>query len=73
MKDVQETLERLVPEPTQVPDWEAVVRDAAPRKRSPLVSLAIATVVAALAALFIVAPWKGSERVSILDRALASA
>ena len=72
MKDVQETLDRLVPEPARMSDWDAVLRDARPRRRSPVLQLAIATGVAALAALFLVAPWKGAERVGILDRALAA-
>jgi hypothetical protein len=73
MSELQERLHGLVPEPVQRPDWDAVLKDARSRRRSPLVHLAIATIVDALAALFIVAPWKASERVSILDRALAAA
>jgi hypothetical protein len=73
MKDVQETLDHLVPEPARMSDWDAVLREARPRRRSPFLQLAVATAVAALAALFVVAPWKGSERVGILDRALAAA
>lgn len=72
MKDVQEPLDRLVPEPATIADWEAVLRDARPRKRSLILQLGVATGVAALAALFVVAPWKGSERVGILDKALAA-
>jgi hypothetical protein len=72
MKDVQETLDTLFPEPARMSDWDAVLRDARPRRRSPVLQLAIATGVAALAALFLVAPWKGAERVGILDRALAA-
>ena len=73
MTDVQETLDRLVPAPTRAPDWDGVLRDARPRHRSLVLQLAAATLVAGLAALFVVAPWKGSERVGILDRALAAA
>jgi hypothetical protein len=73
MKDVQETLDRLTPEPARLPDWDAVLRDARPRRRSLALQLAVATGFAALVALFVVAPWKGSERVGILDRALAAA
>ena len=73
MKDVKETLDRIVPEPAQMSDWDAVLREARPRRRSLTIQLAVATGVAALAALFVVAPWKGSERVGILDRALAAA
>jgi hypothetical protein len=72
MKDVQETLDRLVPEPATIADWESVLREARPRRRSLILQLAVATGVAALAALFVVAPWKGSERVGILDKALAA-
>jgi hypothetical protein len=73
MKDVQETLDRLVPTPAGKPDWTAVLRDARPRRRSLAVQLALATGIAALVALFVVAPWKGGERAGILDRALAAA
>ena len=72
MKDVKETLDKLVPEPETMSNWDAVLRKARPRRRSPIVRLAVATTVAALAALFVVAPWKGSGRVGILDRALAA-
>jgi hypothetical protein len=72
MNDVQTTLARLVPEPTCMSDWDAVLRDARPRRRSPVLQLAVATGIACLAALFVVAPWRGSERVGILDRALAA-
>jgi len=72
MKDVQETLDRLVPEPARMSEWDAVLRDARPRRRSLALQLTLATGAAALAALFVVAPWKGSERVGILDRALAA-
>jgi hypothetical protein len=72
MKDVKETLDRLVPEPARVSDWDAVLREARPRRRSLTLQLAAATAVAAFAALFVVAPWKGSERVGILDRALGA-
>jgi hypothetical protein len=73
MTDVQEALDRLVPEPARAPAWGAVLRDARPRGRSLGLQLAVATGVAAVAALFVVAPWQGSERVGILDRALAAA
>lgn len=72
MKDVKDTLDKLVPEPAQISDWEAVLRDTRPQRRSLVIQLAVATVLAALAALFFAAPWKGSERVGILDRALAA-
>jgi hypothetical protein len=72
MNDVKETLDRLVPEPATMSNWDAVLREARPRRRSPILQLAVATTVAALAALFVVAPWKGSGRVGILDRALAA-
>jgi hypothetical protein len=72
MTDVQKALDRLVPEPVRVPAWEGVLRDARPRRRSLSVQLAVATGIAALVALFVVAPWHGSERVGILDRALAA-
>ena len=62
MKDVQETLDRLVPEPERMSDWEAVLREAKARRRSLTLQLAAATGIIALAALFAVAPWKGSER-----------
>ncbi len=72
MKDVQETLDKLVPEPARMSDWEAVLREAKARRRSLTLQLAAATGIIALAALFAVAPWKGSEPVGILDRALAA-
>jgi hypothetical protein len=72
MKDVQETLDRLVPEPARFSDWDAVRRDARSKRRPLVLQVAGATIVVALAALFVVAPWKGSERVGILDRALAA-
>jgi hypothetical protein len=72
MMDVQDTLDRLVPEPRETSDWDAVLREARPRRRPLVLQLAAATVVAAAAALFVVAPWKGAERVGILDRALAA-
>jgi hypothetical protein len=72
MKDVKETLDELVPEPARMSDWDAVLREARPRRRSRALQLAVATGIAGLAALFVVAPWKGPERVGILDRALAA-
>jgi hypothetical protein len=72
MRDVQETLDRHTPEPARMSDWDAVLRDARPRRRSPFLQLGLATGVVGLAALFVVAPWKGAERVGILDRALAA-
>jgi hypothetical protein len=72
MKDVKETLDRLVPGPARVSDWDAVLRQARPRRRSLTLQLAAVTAVAAFAALFVVAPWQGSERVGILDRALGA-
>jgi hypothetical protein len=73
MKDVQEALDRLVPEPARRLEWEEVLRDARPRTRSLSLQLAVATGTAVLVALFVVAPWQGTERVGILDRALAAA
>jgi len=73
MKDVQETLDRLVPEPARMSDWDAVLRQARPPRRSLALQVLVATGVAALAALFVVAPWKETERIGILDRALAAA
>jgi hypothetical protein len=72
MKDVKETLDNLVPEPAQMSDWEAVLRQARPRRRARSIQFAVATGVVALAALFVVSPWKGSERVGVLDKALAA-
>jgi hypothetical protein len=72
MKDVQEALDRLAPEATRISDWEAVLREARRPKRSLALQLAVATGIAALAALFVAAPWQGSERVGILDKALAA-
>jgi hypothetical protein len=72
MKDVQETLDKLAPGPARMSDWAAVLREARPRRRSPVLQLAVATGIAGLAALFVVAPWKGSERVGVLDKALAA-
>ena len=50
MKDVQETLDRLVPTPARKPDWGSVLRDARPRRRSLAVQLTLATGVAAASA-----------------------
>ncbi len=72
MKDVQQTLDRLTPEPTRVSDWDAVLRDARPRRRSRVLQFALATGVVATAALFVSAPWKGGEHAGVLDRALAA-
>jgi hypothetical protein len=72
MTEVQEALNRLVPEPAGSPAWDAVLRDARPRGRSLGLQLAVATGVVALVALFVVAPWQGSERVGVLERALAA-
>jgi hypothetical protein len=72
MNDVQETLYTLVPEPATMSNWDAVLGEARPRRRSPVLQLAVATGIACLAALFVVAPWKVSERAGILDRALAA-
>jgi hypothetical protein len=52
--------------------WEEVLRDARPRRRSLSLQLAVATGIAALVALFVVAPWQGTEQVGILDRALGA-
>jgi hypothetical protein len=73
MTDVREAFDRLVPEPARMSAWEEVLRDARPRRRSLSLQLAVATGIAALVALFVVAPWQGTERVGILDRALAAA
>jgi hypothetical protein len=72
MKDVQERLDSLVPEPARMSDWDAVLREGRPRRRARSLQLVVATGVVALAALFVVAPWKGSERVGVLDKALAA-
>jgi hypothetical protein len=72
MKDVRETLDRLTPEPARMSDWDAVLRDARPRRRSLILQLAVATAVASAAALFVAAPWNGSQRAGILERALAA-
>lgn len=73
MKDVQEILERIVPEPARQADWDAVLRDARPsRARRAAPRVAILAAVVALAALFAVAPWRGAEQSGILDRALAA-
>lgn len=72
MKDVQETLDRLVPEPARMSDWDSVLRQARPRRRTRAIQLTLATGVVALAALFVVAPWKCSERVGVMDKALAA-
>ncbi len=72
MNDVQATLERLTPEPADTPDWGAVLRDAKPRRRSYALKLAGATAVAAAVALFAAAPWQGTDRANVLERALAA-
>ena len=43
MNDVQETLDRLVPEPARMSDWNAVLREARPRRRSRALQLAAST------------------------------
>lgn len=72
MNDVQAILDGLTPEPACTPDWGAVLRDAKPRRRSYALRLAGATAVAAAVALFAAAPWQGTERASVLERALAA-
>lgn len=72
MTDVQEALDRLVPVPARRSDWGEVLRDARLGRRSLGLQLTFATAVAALVALFVVAPWQGTERVGVLDRALAA-
>ena len=72
MKDVQQNLDRLTPEPKRMSDWDAVLRDARPHRRSLMLQLAVATGVAALAALFVSAPWKDAKHPGVLDRALAA-
>jgi hypothetical protein len=72
MKDVKETLDRLVPEPARMSDWDEVLRQARPPRRRRAIQFAVTTGVAALAALFVVAPWKGGEQVGVLDKALAA-
>ena len=72
MTDVQEALDRLVPKPARISAWDEVLRDARPRRRSLSVQLALAAGIVALVALFVVAPWQGSERVGVLDRALGA-
>jgi hypothetical protein len=72
MKEVQDVLDRLVPEPASISDWEAVLRDARLRRRSSAFQLAVATGAIALVALFLVAPWKSTERLGVLERALAA-
>lgn len=73
MKDVQETLERIVPELARKADWDAVLRDARPsRARRAAPRLVILGAAVALAALFAVSPWRAAERTGVLDRALAA-
>ena len=72
MKDVQQTLDRLTPEPTRVSDWDKVLRDARPGRRSLALKLAVATGVVATATLFVSAPWKGGQHAGVLDRTLAA-
>jgi hypothetical protein len=73
MKDMKETLERIVPEPEREADWDAVLRDARPSgARAAAPRLAILGAVLAFAALLAVAPWRGGEQSGILDRALAA-
>ena len=72
MKDVQQALDRLVPEPARMSSWDTVLRDARPHRRSLILQLTVATGIAALVALFVVAPWKGTELVGVLDRALGA-
>jgi hypothetical protein len=60
MTDVQEALDRLVPVPARRSDWEEVLRDARLGRRSRGLQLTFATAVAALVALFVVAPWQGN-------------
>jgi hypothetical protein len=71
MNDVKGTLERLTPEPACVPNWGRVLRDAKPGRRSFMLKLAGATAAVAAVALFATAPWQGTERASVPQRALA--
>lgn len=72
MNDVRQALDRLVPEPARKPAWDVVLRDARPRRRSLTLQIAVAAGAAALVALFVTAPWRGTERVGVLDKALAA-
>jgi hypothetical protein len=72
MNDVRQALDRLVPEPSRKPAWDGVLRDARPRRRLLTLQIGVAAGAAALVALFVTAPWRGTERVGILDRALAA-
>jgi hypothetical protein len=74
MQDVKYTLDRLTPPlATREPDWSAVVRDArTSRVLWAVPRLAVVAAVVGLAAFMAVAPWRGSERAGVLDRALAA-
>jgi hypothetical protein len=73
MQDVKQLLERLEPAPVDRGDWDAVVRDAAVRRRRvpvrPLAGVAVAA--AALFALALFQPWQ-SDNPTLLERALAA-
>ena len=73
--EIRETLERLVPEPTDTGDWERVVRTAgtSPRRGRWLLRLApTAVVLAAVAGAALLWPFGSADRGTVLERALAA-
>ena len=68
-----DALDRLVPQPAGSGDWDAVVRDARPRRARRITALAVpVAVLVAVAALALLWPFGGGDRPGILDRALAA-
>jgi hypothetical protein len=72
MQDLREAVERIEPMPAERGNWEAVVREARPRRPMLLGSVAgVAVAAAALFALVLFEPW-ATERRTFLERALAA-
>lgn len=72
MHELSDALERAEPLPEARGDWEGVLREARPSRRSLLVGpLAVVVAAAALFALVLFEPWAG-ERQTFLERALAA-
>lgn len=75
--DMNETFDRLVPEPDVAPDWAGVLADALPPSRARVgLKLTLGGAAVAVLLLLVVAPWRGSERISgrvgVLDAAAAA-
>ncbi len=71
--DVKEMLDRLTPETERRPDWNGVLQDSRPSRAGWAVPrLIVVGAVLGLAAVLTIAPWRGGERVGVLQRALAA-